>query len=166
MSTMPVPPVAPAPSPPHPPSPADPVAGPLRRPHPGNQHQGRDGLAPRAVVVHTTDGTFDGTVGWFASPDSRVSAHHLVRLDGRVAHLVDEADTAFHSGSEPRPEIAVLGTDAPNLVTIGIEFDDAGRPHDIDRPAGAVPRRRRAAGGGPPTVGHPPRPPSTSSPTT
>ena len=113
------------------------MAGPLRRPHPGNQHQGRDGLAPRAVVVHTTDGTFDGTVGWFASPESSVSAHHLVRLDGHVAHLVDEADTAFHSGSEPRPEIAVLGTDVPNLVTIGIEFDDAGRPHDVDRPAGA-----------------------------
>ena len=84
--------------------------------------------------MHTTDGTFDGTIAWFALPDSHVSAHHLVALDGRVAHLVDEADTAFHSGSEPRPEIAVLGTDAPNLVTIGIEFDDAGRPHDIDRP--------------------------------
>jgi glycosyltransferase involved in cell wall biosynthesis len=85
-------------------------------------------------VVHTTDGTFPGTLAWFASAASAVSAHYLIGLDGRIAELVDEADTAFHAGRVPHPEITVLGDEPPNLVTIGIEFDDGGDPHDVERP--------------------------------
>ena len=81
--------------------------------------------------MHTTDGSFDGTLAWFASPASGVSAHHLVALDGTVAHLVDEDDTAFHAGNEPRPEIPALGDAAPNAVTIGIEMADEGRPFNL-----------------------------------
>ena len=110
------------------------MAGPLRRLHTPNYARGRSGRVPRAVVVHTTDGTFPGTLAWFASPTSAVSAHYLVGLDGRIADLVDEEDTAFHAGRVPHPEIAVLGDEPPNLVTIGIEFDDDGHPHDVYRP--------------------------------
>ena len=109
------------------------MVGPLRLPT-SNFQSGRSGHTPRAIVVHTTDGTFSGTLAWFASPESRVSAHYLVGLDGRVVDLVDEGDTAFHAGSVPHPELAALGDEQPNLVTIGIEFDDGGRPHDVDRP--------------------------------
>lgn len=115
-------------------SPVDVTAGPYRRPHPGNYEQGRSGRRPRAVVVHTTDGTFQGTLAWFASAESRVSAHYLVGLGGQVAELVAEEDAAFHAGVRSHPEILVLGDDPPNLVTIGIEFDDGGRPHDVERP--------------------------------
>ncbi len=87
------------------------------------------------MVVHTTDGTFEGTVAWFGASASGVSAHYLVGLDGRVAELVPEEDTAFHAGCLVHPEIPVLGEDPPNLVTIGIEFDDDGHPHDAARPA-------------------------------
>jgi glycosyltransferase involved in cell wall biosynthesis len=110
------------------------VAGPPRRPPTPNYERGRSGRVPTAVVVHTTDGTFQGTLAWFASPASAVSAHYLVGLDGRIADLVDEEDTAFHAGRAPRPEMAVLGDEPPNLVTIGIEFDDGGQPHDVERP--------------------------------
>ncbi len=85
------------------------------------------------MVVHTTDGTFAGTLAWFASPHSGVSAHYVVGLDGRIAEVVDEADTAYHAGMRPVATVPVLGEDPPNLVTIGIEFADDGRPHDVLR---------------------------------
>jgi glycosyltransferase involved in cell wall biosynthesis len=100
----------------------------------GNVQPGRSGHVPRAVVVHTTDGTFEGTLAWFHEPASGVSAHHVVGLDGRVVEVVPEQDTARHAGHDPRPELAVLGEDPPNLVTIGIEFDDGGDPHHVERP--------------------------------
>ena len=99
-----------------------------------NFEAGRRGRAPSAIVVHTTDGSFAGAKAWFASPESGVSAHYLVSLPGDVVQFVDEADTAFHAGMESVPDIAVLGDEPPNLVTIGIEFADDGRPHDVDRP--------------------------------
>lgn len=95
---------------------------------------GRRGFMPRAVVVHTTDGSHVAALSWFMDPQSRVSAHYLVALDGRVRFIVNESDTAYHAGHEPHPDIPVLGDDPPNLVTIGIEFEDGGLPHDVVRP--------------------------------
>jgi hypothetical protein len=99
-----------------------------------NFERARRGRSPRAVIVHTTDGTFEGTRSWFEDPTSGVSAHYLVGLDGRVLQFVDEADTAFHAGTEPVPGIPALGSEPPDLCTIGIEFADDGRPHDVERP--------------------------------
>ncbi|MFN8027177.1 MAG: glycosyltransferase [Acidimicrobiia bacterium] len=99
-----------------------------------NLERGRRGRSPRAVVVHTTDGTFRGAKAWFEDPASGVSAHYLVSLGGEVVQFVDEEDTAWHAGMEPAPGIPVLGDDPPNLCTIGVEFADERRPHDIERP--------------------------------
>ncbi len=99
-----------------------------------NFEPGRRGLLPRAFVVHTTDGTFAGTRSWFADPASGVSSHYLISLSGEVVQFVDEADTARHAGMDPVAGIAGLGDDPPNLCTIGIEFADEGRPHDVERP--------------------------------
>src|SRR4051794_11714709 len=86
---------------------------------------GRGGRRPIAVVVHTTVGTFEGGTRWFASRDSGVSAHYLVGLDGRIASFVDEVDAALHCGRVLEPTSDLLGDEAdPNLVTIGIEFED------------------------------------------
>jgi glycosyltransferase involved in cell wall biosynthesis len=82
---------------------------------------GRAGEKPRGVVLHTTDGSFDGTVAWFADPASRVSAHYLVGLDGRVAQFVGDEDVAFHAGEDA------------NEWTIGIEFEDGGDPGGVVR---------------------------------
>ena len=84
---------------------------------------GRDGQRPGAIVVHTTEGTFEGTVTWFDRPDSGVSAHYLVGLDGRVGAFVDEGDAARHVGG------AAKQGDDPNLWTIGMEFEDGGEPN-------------------------------------
>jgi N-acetyl-anhydromuramyl-L-alanine amidase AmpD len=87
------------------------------------------------VVLHTTVGSFAGTVAWFADPASRVSAHYLVGLDGRVGWFVDEEDTARHAGRVHDPVAPFLEPGAdPNLITIGIEFEDGGDPHGCERP--------------------------------
>lgn len=49
------------------------------------------------VVVHTTQGSYSGTLSWFKNPDAGVSAHYVVRSsDGHVAQMVDEKDVAWH----------------------------------------------------------------------
>lgn len=49
------------------------------------------------VVIHTTQGNFDGTIGWFQDPSAQVSAHYVVRSeDGFVAQMVSEKNVAWH----------------------------------------------------------------------
>ena len=98
-----------------------------------NRRAGRRGGRPRGVVIHTTDGTFDGTAAWFTTPDSGVSSHYLVGLDGRVAQFVEEADTAFHAGRVVRPALDLAGREDPNDWTIGIELEDGGDPGHVAR---------------------------------
>jgi N-acetyl-anhydromuramyl-L-alanine amidase AmpD len=52
------------------------------------------------VIVHTCEGSYTGCWSWLANPDSRVSAHYVVREDGsEITQLVREADRAWHIGS-------------------------------------------------------------------
>ena len=109
---------------------------PQRLPTP-HRDPGRDGHDPAAIVVHTTVGTFESVVSWFANPASRVCAHYLVALQGHLAQFVDERDTARHAGRVLRPTARLVrereGT-SPNLFTVGIEFEDGGDPGGVDRP--------------------------------
>ena len=95
--------------------------------------RGRRGHAPTGIVVHTNVGSFASTVSWFASPESRVSAHYLIGLDGRVAQFVDEEDTARHAGRVREPTATIVTGENPNLYTIGVEFEDAGDPAEVVR---------------------------------
>jgi N-acetylmuramoyl-L-alanine amidase len=95
---------------------------------------GRERHRPRGIVVHTTDGTFEGTARWFADRRSGVSAHYLVALDGRVAQFVDEADTAHHAGRVRDATAPLVDEENPNLYTVGIEFEDGGDPLEVERP--------------------------------
>jgi glycosyltransferase involved in cell wall biosynthesis len=97
--------------------------------------RGRGGDRPRAIVLHTTAGSFAGTDTWFADPDSNVSAHFVVALDGRVAQFVDERDTARHAGRVRAPTASLaVGEQDVNRFTIGIEFEDGGDPAGVTRP--------------------------------
>jgi N-acetyl-anhydromuramyl-L-alanine amidase AmpD len=102
-----------------------------------NYVQGRAGDSPRAIVLHTTVGTWEAALDWFARPESGVCAHYVVALDGRVAQLVDEGDTARHAGRvlDPTARLVRESDTNPNLFTIGIEFEDGGRPFAVERPA-------------------------------
>ena len=95
---------------------------------------GRGGRRPLGIVLHTNVGSFESTVGWFAAPESQVSAHYLVALDGRVAQFVDEADTARHAGRVHAATTPLAAHGDPNLVTVGVEFEDGGNPNGVARP--------------------------------
>jgi N-acetyl-anhydromuramyl-L-alanine amidase AmpD len=96
--------------------------------------RGRQGHTPRAIVLHTNAGSYESTVDWFGRPESGVSSHYLVALDGRVGRFVDEADTARHAGRVRDPTATFLEEANPNLYTVGIEFEDGGDPIGVARP--------------------------------
>ncbi len=51
------------------------------------------------VVVHTQEGSYNGTISWFQNPSSVVSAHYVMRaVDGEVTQMVLDKDRAYHVG--------------------------------------------------------------------
>lgn len=71
----------------------------------------RSGTAISAITIHTVQGTYAGCISWFQNCSASVSAHYVIRSsDGQVTQMVDEADKAWHVGSE-------------NPYTIGYEHE-------------------------------------------
>ena len=65
------------------------------------------------VVVHTTQGSYSGTISWFQNSSASVSAHYVVRSsDGQVTQMVLEEDVGWHAGSW-----------SYNLASVGIEHE-------------------------------------------
>jgi len=64
------------------------------------------------LVLHNTDGTLASAVTHFNNPSAQVSAHYIVGRDGKIVKMVQEAHTAWHSG-----------TRATNHRSIGIEIE-------------------------------------------
>lgn len=102
--------------------------------HPGNFRAGRQGLRPKAIVIHIIVGSQSSADDWFNNPASGVSAHYSVSKAGVIHQYVDPDDTAFHAGNvasptwagiERRPDGSFLN---PNLYTLGIEHE--GKPDD------------------------------------
>ncbi|HEY5116304.1 MAG TPA: N-acetylmuramoyl-L-alanine amidase, partial [Nakamurella sp.] len=59
----------------------------------------RDGDAVRYIVIHDTEGSYDGTLQEFANPTFGASAHYLIRSgDGHVTQSVPTRDVAWHAG--------------------------------------------------------------------
>jgi N-acetylmuramoyl-L-alanine amidase len=51
-----------------------------------------------AVVIHTTQGSYAGTISWFQNPDSNVGAHYVIRSsDGEITQMVDDSDIGWHA---------------------------------------------------------------------
>ncbi len=51
------------------------------------------------VVIHTTQGSYSGSVSWFQNASAAVSAHYVVRSsDGEITQMVQEEDIAWHAG--------------------------------------------------------------------
>ena len=49
------------------------------------------------IVIHTTQGSYAGTISWFQNPSAQVSAHYVIRSsDGEVTQMVREKDIAWH----------------------------------------------------------------------
>jgi len=70
-----------------------------------------------SVVLHATAGGLSGTLGWFANPDSGVSAHYVVAKNGDVYQMVEERNKAHHAGASE-----FQGRRNFNDFSIGIEI--------------------------------------------
>lgn len=72
-------------------------------------HSGRR-LRTRGVVIHSTRGgassqqaEYTATLNWFASPNSQVSAHRVIGIDGDGAVVVEDDLIAWHA-TDHNPE--------------------------------------------------------------
>lgn len=96
----------------------------------GNFTPGRAAQHPvDLIVIHVSEGDASSVVSWFNNPAAKVSAHYLVRSDGKILQFVDEDDTAWHAGRVYRPSARlVLGRapSNPNVYSIGIEHEGDG----------------------------------------
>lgn len=59
---------------------------------------GRDGYSVDTLIIHDTEGGWEGSVATFQNQGS-TSVHYLIGKDGRVAQFMSEADTGYHCGN-------------------------------------------------------------------
>jgi len=60
------------------------------------------------VVVHTMQGSYAGSMAWFQNPNSKVSAHYVMRsVDGEVTQMVLDKDRGYHVGSMNRYSLGI-----------------------------------------------------------
>jgi len=82
--------------------------------HSSNQSSRTSGVGSiNRVVIHTTEGSYNGAISWFQNSTSDVSAHYVVRKsDGEITQMVSDDRKAWHACSN-------------NNDTIGIEHEGA-----------------------------------------
>lgn len=70
------------------------------------------------IVIHATATSgIDSPKEWLCNPESGVSAHYLIGLDGQTFQLVDENNVAWHAGKSEWG-----GKKGVNAFSIGIEL--------------------------------------------
>ena len=90
---------------------------------PANYTPGRGGAAIGTIVIHATEGPYDGALAWFQDPHAVSSAHYVIRArDGEITQMVAEADTAFHARGVNRNAIGIEHEFDPDH---GIGYTDA-----------------------------------------
>jgi len=90
---------------------------------PSPNSDGRDpAVALQFIVLHYT-GMLSGdeALSRLCDPSSKVSAHYLIEEDGRIFHLVDEKQRAWHAGKSFWRGITDI-----NSASIGIELVNPG----------------------------------------
>lgn len=91
------------------------------RPSP-NFEPRKDNVKPQFLILHYTGmENAEAAETLLESPDSKVSAHYVVRQDGVVVQMVREIDRAWHAG-----ESVWNGIQDVNSHSIGIEIDNPG----------------------------------------
>jgi N-acetylmuramoyl-L-alanine amidase len=80
-------------------------------------------IVPQYLIVHYTAGSSAaGTIAWFSSPASKVSAHLVIARDGTITQMVEFNHLAQHAGQSQWGSLSGL-----NRYSIGIELDNAGQ---------------------------------------
>jgi len=95
-----------------------------------NQWPSRSGHKPLSILIHSTWGSYKGSVSWFHNPSSGASCHYIIDVSGEITMCVVEAAAAWHGGvitvaKEESPKVVNdnWGTNF-NLISIGIEMTD------------------------------------------
>ena len=78
-----------------------------------NKTVGRNGQTIHTIVLHSTYGSYLGSVAWLKNPTAKVSSHYIISETGEIRQLVDEKDTAWANGNlqSNRESIAIETTD-------------------------------------------------------
>lgn len=71
-----------------------------------------------AIVIHTTGGSCDGAIEWFARPDAKVSSHVVISKTGQVYRCVDDKDRAWHAGFSTLHQVPDC-----NDYSLGVELE-------------------------------------------
>lgn len=81
-------------------------------------------LAPKGIILHSTDGDLAGTgsINWLCDKASKVSAHVVIDRDGKITQLVPFNRVAWHAGKSQWKGMSGL-----NQFAIGIEFANPGK---------------------------------------
>ncbi len=88
-------------------------------------HGPRQGDAPDMLLLHYTGmASTDEAIDWLCDPARAVSAHYVVREDGRILQLVPEERRAWHAGVS-----SWAGAQDINSRSIGIEIANTGHEH-------------------------------------
>ena len=89
---------------------------------PGNRAGSASSTRPDLIVLHYTGmSSAAKAIDWLSRPESKVSAHYVVDVDGRITQLVAEVMRAWHAGVS-----AWHGETDINSLSIGIEIQNPG----------------------------------------
>ena len=84
----------------------------------GNFSSRPRGVVIDTIVIHyTATGSLESTIAWFQNSATKVSAHYVIGLDGRIVRMVPDDKRAYHAGVsewQGRPGV--------NAFSIGIEL--------------------------------------------
>jgi N-acetylmuramoyl-L-alanine amidase len=87
-----------------------------------NRGERRGGALPDLVVIHhTAMASAEAALARLCDPSAAVSCHYLVGADGRLWHLVPEAERAWHAGAGAWGAVGDV-----NSRSIGIELANPG----------------------------------------
>ncbi len=82
----------------------------------------KNGLRPTIVLMHYTGmPSAARAIDWLSRPESKVSCHYVIDIDGRVTQMVPEALRAWHAGLS-----YWAGESDINSASIGIEIQNPG----------------------------------------
>ncbi len=51
------------------------------------------------IIIHSTVSKYESAIAWFGNPKAGTSAHYVIANDGRLAAMLEEYYTAYHSGN-------------------------------------------------------------------
>ncbi|WP_135853871.1 N-acetylmuramoyl-L-alanine amidase [Halorussus salinus] len=55
----------------------------------------------RWIILHVTEGSYEGTISWFKDPASNVSTHYVIENDGtgEITKMLNRDDIGWHAGN-------------------------------------------------------------------